>query len=220
MPKKVIFFLLLFFVCLFVTQQLETRLISLPPAIYHLLSKFVFFSCTREKKRSLIKGSSPKRRYLYIKHARQVWTVVMCRGGCFWHSQVTEHRVIPPRIKSLIPLAGWAIIFLLRLHWLRTRTISPSSPPPTSASMCLLFSAHLSPLSCSFFFGHHSDLRAVRNLLGVWRTTTHWFVISIELNFVHFFLFLFCRSLSYSRWLCGRHLLFCSDSGRHPPTLD
>lgn len=60
-----------------------------------------------------------------------------------------------------------------------------------STSTCLLFSAHLSSWVGSFFFGH--DIRAVQNLLGVWGTTTHWLVISIELNFVHFFTFLFLQ---------------------------
>lgn len=82
-------------------------------------------------------------------------------GGSFQHWQVNQHRVVPPRIKSLIPAAELPIIFLVGCV--------DSGPEPSARRHLfvyvfaflgvLFFLPYVGP-----FFGHHSEaLRFVRN---------------------------------------------------------
>lgn len=75
-------------------------------------------------------------------------------GGSFWHWQVNQHRVVPPRIKSVIPAAELPIIFLVGCV--------DSGPEPSASRhlfVYVFFLPYVGP-----FLGHHSEpLRFVRN---------------------------------------------------------
>lgn len=181
------------FVRFFVTQQLETCCISLPPATKFYPSLIFFSPCTREEKRSLIKDSSPNAAICISNmHSRFGWW--WCAGGLL--------LALAGNRTSSHPATSQAFHFSCRVgnYFSLEAALTPDQnhqPVVTSCFaasplMCLLFSPHVSPLSWSFVFGNHSDLTSIQNLLGL-QGTTHSCVISIELKFLSFFYFYFLQ---------------------------
>lgn len=130
----------------------------------------------------------------------------------YWHWQVTQRRVVPPRIKSLIPAAELPIIFLVGC-------VDSGPEPSASRHLFVYVFAFLgfvfSPLCWSFFWAPFRTSQVCEE------QQQHLICHQHRVLFSSFFFSSFFRSsLSYSRCPCGRHLLFCSDFGRHPPTLD